>query len=386
MTNVSLTDLVRHGEREKKRLGEKIKEKLKEGLKQYVTDESFVGQQGRRLVRVPIYGLRLPRFEVDPTKRGGVGTGDGEPGQPLPGQGKPQKGPGKGQGAGNDEGEHVIEVDVDLDEMLDIIGEMLALPNIQEKGKKKKIISERIRYDNLRKVGPEATLDIRRTVKNAIIRSIMSGDYQPERDEHPIFQIARDDKRHKVWEVVQQRTTNAVIIAMMDISGSMGDEQKDIVRTEMFWIESWLKRQYKGLEIVYIVHDTKARMVDQETFYRISEGGGTNISSAYHLCRQAMEDLYHPKDWNIYPFHFSDGDNWSSDDDTQCIDLLKKHILPHVNQFSYAQVVSKWGSGKFKEVLEKQLSEQERKNLVISVIKEKDGILESIKEFLGDGR
>lgn len=103
MSSIHLTDIVRHGEREKKRLQEKIKEKVKQGLKQYVTDESFVGQQGKKYVRVPIYGLRLPRFEVDPSKRGGVGQGDGKPGQPLPGQGQPQPGQGQGQ-AGNDEG------------------------------------------------------------------------------------------------------------------------------------------------------------------------------------------------------------------------------------------------------------------------------------------
>ncbi|MBW7875915.1 MAG: DUF444 family protein [Candidatus Cloacimonetes bacterium] len=385
MSSIHLTDIVRHGEREKKRLQEKIKEKVKQGLKQYVTDESFVGQQGKKYVRVPIYGLRLPRFEVDPSKRGGVGQGDGKPGQPLPGQGQPQPGQGQGQ-AGNDEGEHQIEVDVNIDEMLDIIGETLELPNIQDKGKKKKIISERIRYDNLRKVGPEATLDIRRTIKNAITRSIACGLYDPLVDPEPVFEITKDDKRHKVWEVVTQKTTNAVIIAMMDISGSMGEEQKEIVRTEMFWLESWLKRQYNGLEIVYIVHDTKAQIVDQEVFYNISEGGGTNISSAYQLCKRLMETTYDPKDWNIYPFHFSDGDNWSGEDDALCIDLLKNYILPHCNQFSYAQVVSKWGSGKFKEVLETKLDSTDRKNLVVSVIKDKEGILDSIKEFLKAGK
>ncbi len=385
MAQIPLTDIVRNGEREKKRLQEKIKDKVKKNLKQYVTDESFVGQQGKKYVRVPIYGLRLPRFEVDPSKRGGVGQGEGKPGQPLPGQGQPQ--PGQGQGAaGNDEGEHHLEVDVNLEEMLNILSEALELPNIQDKGKKKKIVSQQIRYDNLRKVGPEATLDIRRTVKNAIIRAIISGEYDPNRDEHPPLSITVDDKRHKIWEIVEQRTTNAVIIAMMDISGSMGEDQKEIVRTEMFWIESWLRRQYQGLEVVYIVHDTQARIVDQETFYTISEGGGTNISSAYQLCQQVMQDHYNPDEWNIYPFHFSDGDNWSSEDDEICIRLLREFILPHSNQFSYAQVVSKWGSGKFKEVLEKSLKTEEAKKLVISVVKNKDGILESIKEFLKAGK
>lgn len=387
MADIPVTDMIRSGEREQKRLQEKIKEKLKKNLKQYVTDESFVGRQGRKLIRVPIYGLRLPRFMVDPSKRGGVGQGDGEEGEPLPGQGQPQPGkPGKGGKAGNDPGEHTIEVDVNLDDMLDLMSEMLELPNIQEKGKTKRIISQRIHYNNLRKTGPEATLDIRRTLKNSIIRSIMEGGYNPEKDEQIPINIIKDDKRHKVWEVEEQRSASAVIIAMMDVSGSMGDEQKDIVRTEMFWLESWLKRQYDDLEIVYIIHDTQAQIVEQEVFYRVSEGGGTNISSAYGLCAKLIKEHFPPQEWNIYPFHFSDGDNWSSEDDELCVKFLRQDILPYCNQFSYAQVKSRWGSGKFKDTLLKLLGDEERLNLVISLIEDKDGILASIREFLQKGR
>lgn len=390
MSNIQITDMIRSGEREKKRLQEKIKEKIKKNLKQYISDESFIGRRGKQLVRVPIYGLRLPRFVVDGKKQGGVGQGDGEVGQPLPGQRpqKPQKG--KGGKAGNESGEHEIEIDVNLDEMIDLIGEVLELPNIEEKGKKVCVSTKKIRWTNLRKTGPEATLDIRRTITNSIIRNIMEGNFDPEVEgSTPPISIEADDKRHKVWDLVLEKRANAAIIAMMDISGSMGEEQKEIVRTEMFWIENWLKRQYDGLEIVYVVHDTQAKIVDHHTFYRISEGGGTNISSAYALCKQIIETKYPPADWNIYPFHFSDGDNWSSEDDALCVKLLKEYILPNCNQFSYAQVTSKWGSGKFKEVLERameDMSEKIKSRLVISLVKNKEAILESIKDFLKRGK
>lgn len=389
MTSIQVTDMIRSGEREKKRLNEKIKDKIKKNLKQYITDESFVGRQGKKYVRVPIYGLKLPRFMVDPRKGGGVGQGDGEVGQPLPGQGQPQKQPGKGQKAGNEPGEHQVEVDVNLDEMVEILADSLQLPNIEEKGKKVCIKNKKIRWTNLRKSGPEATLDIRRTIKNSIVRNIIQGNYDPEGGEHPPIMIEKDDKRHKVWDEVYEKRANAVIIAMMDVSGSMGDEQKDVVRTEMFWIEQFLKRQYDGLEMVYIIHDTQAKIVDQEIFYRISEGGGTNISSAYSLCEQVMRQKYPPSEWNIYPFHFSDGDNWSSEDDAKCVRILQDYIIPNCNQFSYAQVTSKWGSGKFKEVLEKcktEMGEKIASKLVVSLVKNKDGILDSIKEFLSKGR
>jgi uncharacterized sporulation protein YeaH/YhbH (DUF444 family) len=99
---------------------------------------------------------------------------------------------------------------------------------------------------------------------------------------------------------------------MMDVSGSMGDEQKEIVRAESFWIDTWLRTQYKGIEVRYIIHDAVAREVDRDTFFHTRESGGTMISSAYKLCRDLIKSDYPPSAWNIYPFHFTDGDNWSA--------------------------------------------------------------------------
>ncbi len=47
----------------------------------------------------------------------------------------------------------------------------------------------------------------------------------------------------------------------MDVSGSMTDDQKEIVRTESFWIDTWLKSQYDGLQRRYVVHDAVAARV-----------------------------------------------------------------------------------------------------------------------------
>jgi len=97
----------------------------------------------------------------------------------------------------------------------------------------------------------------------------------------------------------------AVIIYMMDVSGSMGDEQKEIVRTEAFWIDTWLRSQYKKIETRYVVHDAAAKEVDRETFYHLKESGGTKISTAYQLCAELIRKDYNPTEWNVYPFHFS---------------------------------------------------------------------------------
>jgi uncharacterized sporulation protein YeaH/YhbH (DUF444 family) len=169
----------------------------------------------------------------------------------------------------------------------------------------------------------------------------------------------------------------------MDVSGSMTDEQKEIVRIEAFWIDTWLKAHYQGIETAYIIHDAVAHLVDEHTFYHTRESGGTKISSAYELCDKLITAKYPPDQWNIYAFHFSDGDNWG-DDIPHCIEILTEKLLPKLNLFGYGQVESPYGSGEFYEYIHEMLSE--RQNVVASRIPDREAILGSIKEFLGTGR
>ena len=83
--------------------------------------------------------------------------------------------------------------------------------------------------------------------------------------------------------------SNAIILYMMDVSGSMGDEQKELVRHEAFWIDAWLRRNYQGIESRYVVHDVRAYEVDRETFFHLREDGGTKISSAFKAAREILE-------------------------------------------------------------------------------------------------
>ena len=170
---------------------------------------------------------------------------------------------------------------------------------------------------------------------------------------------------------------------MMDVSGSMGNEQKEIVRIESFWLDTWLRSQYENLETRYIIHDAKAKVVDAHTFFHIRESGGTKISSAYNLARDLIQKEFSPEEWNIYLFHFSDGDNWGGDDTTHCLDLLNNELLPAVNVFCYGQVKSAYGSGQFIKDLRQAYQEHEK--VLLSEINSRDEILPSIKTFLGKG-
>ena len=108
------------------------------------------------------------------------------------------------------------------------------------------------------------------------------------------------------------------------------------------------------------------------------------ISSAYKLAWEIMKADYPQGDWNVYPFHFSDGDNWSADDTMACVKLMREHILPNTNVFCYGQVESPYGSGQFIKDLRVHFKESD--DVITSEIKNRDGIVDSIKDFLGKGR
>ncbi|MBI4531275.1 MAG: DUF444 family protein, partial [Candidatus Latescibacteria bacterium] len=305
---------------------------------------------------------------------GGVGQGEGEIGTPI-GRGEEER----GGGAGQDPGHHLLEVEISLEELAQILGEGLELPRIEPKGRKN-IIDRKDRYTGIRQAGPESLRHFKRTYKKALKRQIASNLYDPE---HPIVLPIREDKLYRSWKTTYKPQSNAVIFYMMDVSGSMFDEQKEIVRILAFWIDTWLRSQYDGIEARYIIHDAVAREVDAETFYRTRESGGTMISSAYRLCNRLIDEEYPPEEWNVYPFHFSDGDNWGEDNE-RCLELLEGELLPKCNLFCYGQVESPYGSGQFLRELEHRFPDTE--NVIVSEIADKDDIYDSIKDFLGKGK
>jgi uncharacterized sporulation protein YeaH/YhbH (DUF444 family) len=354
-----------------------IRGKIKQNLRKYISQGEMIAQKGKDRVAIPLPSVDIPHFKHGDKQQGGVGQGDGEPGDSLGGDGEEQ--PGAGQ-AGDRPGDHLMDVEISIQELAEIMGEELELPRIQPKGTEK-IIAWKDKYSGIRTTGPESLRHFRRTYRQAMRRQIAMGTYDAK---NPVVIPIKDDKRYRSWRKEPLPQSNAVIIYMMDVSGSMGDEQKEIVRIESFWIDTWLKSQYHGIESRYIIHDAMAKEVDRDTFFKTRESGGTMISSAYKLCAKMISDEYPSELWNIYPFHFSDGDNWSVDDTHTCVELLKKEVLPFVNLFSYGQVESPYGSGQFIKDLTEHFDEDER--VVTSEIKGKEAIMDSIKEFLGKGR
>jgi hypothetical protein len=205
-----------------------------------------------------------------------------------------------------------------------------------------------------------------------------SGSYDPF---HPSVVPIREDKRYRSWKSYPRPDSNAVVLYMMDVSGSMSDRKKELVRLTAFWIDTWLHANYKNIAMRYIVHDVAAKEVDAETFYHLQEDGGTRISSAYQLCHQIIQREYNPADWNLYAFHFSDGQNWGREDDQRCINLLKDSLLPELNLFCYGQVQSQ-SVDDFQDVLQAHIEDAK---LSTAQIDNDDDIYSAIKAFLGKG-
>ena len=351
-----------------------VKGKIRDDLRRFLTRGELIGKEGKHLISIPIRGIDIPNFRYGENNDGGVGQGQARPGDPVDTDGE-----GIGPG-GNEPGHHLLEVDITLDELADILGEELRLPRIQPKGKHR-ITSQKDRYSGIRQSGPESLRHFKRTFRRALRRQIITGTYDPE---NPRIIFERRDKMYRSWRTVLQPQSNAVIVYMMDVSGSMGDEQKELVRLEAFWIDAWLRRNYEGIESRYIVHDVRAMEVDKNTFFHLREDGGTKISSAFKCARELIDAHYNPDEWNIYLFHFSDGDNSSESDNRECCRILREHLLPKINMFGYCQVASAYGSGNFINVLHEHLEDEPA--VITTRVNSRDDIYDSIKAFFSPGR
>lgn len=347
-----------------------VRGRVRKDLKRYMSSGEIIGKQGDRLVSIPLPEINIPRLRFGPNQGGGVGQGEGEEGEKVDGAGE----------AGQSPGEHMLEAEISLEELADILGEELQLPRIEPKGKKN-ISSVRDRYTGIARTGPRSLRHMRRTWKESLKRQISTGSYDPGR---PSFVPQKEDMRFRSWKSKTEPQSAAAIVYVMDVSGSMGKEQKEIVRLEAFWIDTWLRANYKHLETRFVIHDAVAREVDRDTFFRTRESGGTLISSAFQLVDKIITEHYDPSEWNIYVFQFSDGDNWSASDTRTCMELLNHRILPATNLYCYGQVDSEYGSGQFFNDLRTHWGTDER--VVLSRIPDRESVMNSIRDFLGKGR
>lgn len=361
--------LHRKGYIDQQRHTEKIKEAIKDNLHEIVSREDIILSDGKTVVKVPIRSLEQYKFRFDGNKGDRVGQGQGgtKVGDVI-GQAGDQQGQGQGQ-AGEQPGVDYYEAEVNVDELAQLIFEDLGLPNLEEK-KNQQLEADSVTFKDIRKAGILANLDKRRTIMENIKRNARKGDAK-------FGGVRSEDLRFKTWDTEVRHESNAVVIAMMDVSGSMGEFEKYIARSFYFWMVRFLRTKYNNVEIVFISHHTEAKIVSEEEFFTKGESGGTRVSSAYQLALEVIEKKYNPSDWNIYPFHFSDGDNMFSDN-RLCVELVKK-LLEKCNLFGYGQIKQGWyPAGTLMSVYSQEIDHDK---FVAVTIEDREDVYPALRKF-----
>lgn len=373
--------LQRKGVIDQERHKERVRDAIRKNLGSIVSNEAIILSDGQRTVKVPMRSLDEYKFRFDHRKRKHVGQGDGKTrvGDVMSREPQAGKGPGKGGGpAGQDAGAEYYEAEINIDELAAIIFEDLHLPFLQEKAKKTTPATA-TRFNEIRRTGVMANLDKRRMILENIRRN--ARDSGAAR----FGNIRREDLRFKAWDQDTRYESNAVVLALMDVSGSMGEFKKYIARSFYFWMVRFLRTRYDNVEIVFISHHTEAREVSEEQFFTQGESGGTVVSSAYHLALNIIDQRFPAKDWNIYPFHFSDGDNYYSDNE-EAVRLADK-LITTCNLFGYGEIGDestpgfRRSSGALLSIFNDRLK---RKTRFVGVrIDDKDDVYPALKQFFG---
>ena len=284
------------------------------------------GKNGK--VSIVIRKIDEPYF-VHGSSSGGIGRGAGNKGDVVGRD--PVKG--KGNGAGQGEGEGMV-VNVDLDDVLAFLQDELMLPNLKPKPNQT-FEDKKIKYNDIALNGPESLRHNRRTMQQALKRSCAMGQLDKltilpgYADPMRMITPTNSDRRYRQYKELKIPSSNAVIFYARDWSASMDNYKCEIISDMCWWMDCFIRRFYQRVERCYIGHDSIAEECSEDKFYKYRHGGGTNCSSAVKLIGKQFENRFPSDMWNIYVFYFTDGENWS-DDNEIFVNTLRDQFGPTV--------------------------------------------------------
>ncbi len=297
-------DLFSRGARDWLRHNEKVRDAVRQHLPQIVAGADVLSG-GASTVRVPVRMLEHYRFKLrNSNEQQGVGQGQAKPGDRI---GRPQQESEqqRGQG-GNEEGGIQYTLEFRIDDIVDWLWEEMQLPNLEARaGKAKEDDWTREGWDRR---GARSRLDRRRSLKESIKRR---GVQSASGAESPSF--TDDDLRYRQLSKREQPAMQAVVILLLDVSGSMGERERQISKTFFFWAIQGLRRQYRHLDLVFVAHTSEAWEFQEEEFFRVTGTGGTVASAGLKKVHEIIDARYSPSQYNVYLFYASDGENFPSD-------------------------------------------------------------------------
>ena len=364
----------------------RAKAEIRESVREAIKKRKVSDVEGGEKVRIRSKSLREPSF--------GHGQGSGKRDHVLPGNKdfsvgdvirKPEGGGGGSgsKGSADGEGEDDFVFQLTRDEFLDLFFEDLKLPNLVKAKLKSLASPERVRA-GLTSDGSPSRLNKTRTMRNSLARRIalrrprMAEIEEMEaliaaleaatpRDEERIKSLKARlahlnlmrkviayidplDLQYNRFERIPKPKTQAVMFCLMDVSASMTEQLKELAKRFFMLLHLFLSRHYNEVDVVFIRHTTEAQEVDEESFFRDTETGGTVISTALHEMLKIVKERYPVDDWNIYAAQASDGHNFDDDMD-ECLSLLNGEILPLCQYFAYIEVAPEDGMSSMQSVV-----------------------------------
>lgn len=332
---------------DRRRHKKKIEDAIKDGIHNIVSEESIIGQDGKKKINIPVRGIKEYRFIYgENEKNQKVGSAPGKDigrGQKVGETEKPNKG--KGGKGSNEKGTEFYEVEITLEELAQYLFNDLELPDLARKSIKN-IIGEKWKRHGYRSDGIRPRLDKKQTAINRIKRMKATELLRKQEgiepnpnatpEEEARFPFHENDLRYRHIKKDVKESSNAVIFFLMDISGSMTAGKKFLARSFYFLLYHFISSRYENCEVVFIAHDTEAYEVDEDRFFKRGADGGTKVSSGLQMVQDIINKRFHPASWNVYCFQCSDGDNWN-DDDLKTVQLATQ--LKAVCQlFGYCQI------------------------------------------------
>ena len=360
---------------------DKVRQAIRDNIADIIAEESIIGKDRDRIIKVPIRGIKEYRFIYGNGAPGvGQGNGQSQPGQVV---GR-QQGDGQGQPdrAGDKPGVDYYETDVRLDELIELMFEDLELPDLERK-RLREIPSERTaKRKGYRQVGIRQRLDKRRTMLARVKRMMATRERDPAADERR-FPFHDDDLTYKHLITDVREESNAVVVCIMDTSGSMDTMKKYLARCFFFLLYQFIRSKYRNVEIVFIAHHTEGKEVTEEEFFHKGESGGTLISSGYQKALDIIAERYHPSLWNIYAFHCSDGDNFDTDNGNAL--RTAKELTEVCNLFGYGEI-KPMGARAYESSMLNVFRRLDAENFQTVLIERKEDVWPSFKALLAKER
>jgi uncharacterized sporulation protein YeaH/YhbH (DUF444 family) len=352
---------------------------IREAVHKSLKDSAVADIAKDRKVKISTKGTREPRFRLDPRASGErdfvlPGNKEFMPGDEIR---KPRAGEGNGRGkdaSDSGDGEDDFEFTMTQEEILDIFFEDLELPNLV-RTTLKETPSHIWKRTGITTSGSPTQINLVRTMRNAFGRRLAlrrprpadieelqtqldalerTDDGSPESRERIVAlkeELARAVARRK-WiafiDPVDVRfnayteqpvpTSQAVMFCLMDVSGSMGEREKDLAKRFYMLLHLFLKRRYKRVDIVFIRHTHDAQEVDEQEFFYSRQSGGTIVSTALEKMLEIQRERYVTADWNIYAAQASDGYTQSGDA-RHCVEMLNEQIMPLCQYYAYIEIL-----------------------------------------------